>query len=226
MVSYLTPVQDAYACLAAHLPQTTAQARHLTQWLYAPASPGAPVRRREILVPFYLEGEPRARLATLEMELLAGQGTYYADPVRMAFVRWNADFQMSCENACAYIRTLGWWPEDQDVCWRFKADPPLLRLEGASAGGALFAALWHLLSDTPNDLSVTISAKLSPNGRLQPVDHILLKLEAVLENLRLSDLLVAKDQEEFQVGPEGPDGRLQIWKVRHAADLARHGRRP
>jgi hypothetical protein len=137
----------------------------------------------------------------------------------MAFIRWDASFVQAYDNAQTYVRQLGWWQEDTDVCWRLRMDPPCYTLTGGSAGGAFAASLWHLLADEPYDFSVTISARITPEGYLLPVAHIERKIDEILKVPILSSLIVAADQPEVQAGPYGG---VQIWKVRQAVYPRRH----
>jgi hypothetical protein len=231
IVSVLTPVptrvQSAFAALARHVHLSTAPACALTQWFCAPAElreplpePRQPLRRQKILVPCYLEHEQKARIATLEITLAEAQEAFYADPVTMAFLQWNDTFTTSYLNACDALRALGYWRENVEICWRLQAEPPLYHLTGGSAGGAFFAALWHLLTGTPGDLSVTISAQITSEGYLLPVDHIQAKLDAVLQDPRLSTVVVAAEQPGVEAGSYN---RLRIWKVSRAAAPQRRG---
>jgi hypothetical protein len=171
-------------------------------------------------VPCYLERQQEARIATLEVALFEGQGAFYADPVTMAFLQWDGVFVTSYHHACAALRTLGCWRDDVEICWRLQADPPLYSLTGGSAGGAFCAVLWHLLTGTPGDVSVTISAQITPEADLLPVDHIQKKLDAILKDPRLSDVIVAAEQSGVDAGPYH---RLWLWKVSRAADPHLHG---
>ncbi len=147
-----------------------------------------------------------------------GSGT--GDHGRWRLLQRDDAFATAYYHACAALRTLGYWRDDVEICWRLQADPPLYTLTGGSAGGAFFAALWHLLTGTPGDFSVTISAQMTPEAHLLPVDHIQKKLDAVLKDPRLSDVIVAADQPEVDAGAYH---RLRIWKVSRAAEPHLHG---
>lgn len=211
------PIRDCFAALAESRQIPIGQARDLTQWFLSPAQNHEPLRIQRIMIPYY-ENNGGA-VTTLEMELLPGRGEFYADPVVMAFIHWDALFRGAYENAWAYIHQLGCWRDDVDVCWRLHADPPISPLLGGSAGGAFFVDLWHLLTGTLSDLSVTISTEITADGRVSFVNHIIEKIHAVLQVPALWGIIVAENQKEVQAGPYD---RLQIWKVQHAADPERH----
>jgi hypothetical protein len=150
------------------------------------------------------------------MERFPGTGEFYTDPVAMAFFRRAPDFEQAYRNACAYIRTLGLWDDTADIRWRFRPDPHLdNRIEGDSVGGAFFANLWHLLTGIPNDLSVTISAHLTADGRVHPVGDIDQKLQAIAKYPeRFSQIIVAAGQPGLH---RDRYPRLDIQEVHYAA---------
>lgn len=219
-------IETCSAVLSDTLKIPVAQARDLTQWFFAPSNNLQPKDQRRIWVPFFREGASGA--AILEVDKRNGNGACYPDPVDMAFRHWDAEFKNSQDDALSYLKDkLHCWQTDHDVSWRFLARddvPPLMSLTGGSASGAFFAVLWHLQQDIPNDLSVTISARITSEGKLKPVDNIEHKLVALNKYRQekrndVSQVVVASGQ----TGVDDRHGELQIFRIDSVADPERHG---
>jgi hypothetical protein len=236
-------IEECYSSLAQYFATPVGQAKDLTTWFSVPtvmsrhgsssaagtgksarensraAEPTDGKQRRRIRVPFYSEAANMSSVATLEIEIKQGRGEFYSDPVAMAFASWDQHFQDSHKNACQFINKLGCARNGVDVLWRLLSDPPLRMLTGGSAGAAFFASLWHGLTKTPNDLSVAISAGISGDGDVLPVDHILKKIDALAATPDISTLVVSQHQRDV------PDqhGELRVVKVAKVADPKTHG---
>ncbi len=91
-------------------------------------------------------------IAQLTLELLADEGNslLYPDPITMACVVREPNFQEAEQNAVAYIHAQGLWRETPpvDVCWKLTRQDgkPLAHLEGGSAGGAFALGLAKLFA--------------------------------------------------------------------------------
>jgi adenylate cyclase len=143
-----------------------------------------PERVEELYVLLVEEGRDHGVVGLLSLHLLShGTGDLYPQ-YDLALVFRDQQFRQAERDACAYVRSLGLWPEASDVRWRLTRpfdNRPVRRLTGASMGAAFVLGLAKL-GATGSPLAfaklsavdlkqVAISATCDASGRLGRVEQ-------------------------------------------------------
>ena len=198
-------------------PQMSREARHATSRLGRPVDVRFPVA----------DGDT-GRLRTLRFDRVAGRPGLWPHP-DTARIQVSPSFEGALANAWAWVSAQDARAGDASVRWRLLLDDGDPRASGGSAGGAAAVGLAYLLGLTQTkralDQRTAISATVTPDGALGPVDQLPAKLTSdgggrtgTGKDWRL--LVVAAPDEAGHRGPPGQPAPGQARRRRA------HRRRP
>jgi len=184
---------------------------------------GDPVH--EVQLSILLGSRNRGRLLPLRMTLFEDSGSdariWHPDPVRLGMLQADAAFRRALDSAWAWATSNQLFSARSRVVWSIDRFEGVPSLNGASAGAVFAVGLQGLKDQSEFDAGVVLTATVTDDGQLGPVEHILKKAKAARRKDR-QQLILHPDnlrENETDVAAASDMQLIAATIVREAADL-------